>query len=58
MPMMMMITINRVRHEDVWDPVQTFPTFLIVFIFIETSIYINMKAKAILFLKVKQAEQQ
>ena len=58
MPILIYIVVLRMTLEDEASPAQALVLSFFGFCLVELSVYINMKAKARLFLKVKTTELQ
>ena len=58
LPLATLLIIQRVKMGDSLNAGQAWVIALFTFLVIEISLYINMKAKATLFHKVKTTEQQ
>ena len=56
MPVITIVMVNRIGRDDDMNFTQAWSLCAIAFVVVEISVYINMKAKARLFLKVKQSE--
>ena len=57
MPVITLVMVNRIGRDDDMSFTQAWSLSAMAFALVEISVYINMKAKARLFLKVKTSEQ-